>query len=226
MPGPGPGKIEAVPGVFTNITTDPERSRQGFRALCGGRLGGHGGRHSVHRLDLRDRHRQDQRAKRRRSEGCKGCKVLSIEDTPIGDLSNRMGQLTTSLLVEIRQGLDLLDRRQRPLLRLLGAVAAIRRRRSGRPAIPADLGGRRFGAGLPAHPRQAISDRHRRRAAAPAWLAVHRRNEPRLRRPAAERLRRARPSVHQRQHRQGRRRAEHVRSRQRLQAINTRRSGA
>jgi ribose transport system substrate-binding protein len=30
--------------------------------------------------------------------GCAGCKVLSVEDTPIGDLSNRMGQLTTSLL--------------------------------------------------------------------------------------------------------------------------------
>ncbi|MBV9702508.1 MAG: sugar ABC transporter substrate-binding protein, partial [Methylobacteriaceae bacterium] len=29
-----------------------------------------------------------------------GCKVLSIEDTPIGDLSNRMGQLTTSLLAK------------------------------------------------------------------------------------------------------------------------------
>ena len=31
-------------------------------------------------------------------EGCKECKVLSVEDTPIGDLANRMGQLTTSLL--------------------------------------------------------------------------------------------------------------------------------
>ena len=31
-------------------------------------------------------------------EGCPGCKVLAIEDTPIGDLANRMPQLTTSLL--------------------------------------------------------------------------------------------------------------------------------
>ena len=31
-------------------------------------------------------------------EGCAGCKVLAIEDTPIGDLANRMPQLTTSLL--------------------------------------------------------------------------------------------------------------------------------
>ena len=37
-PGPAPGKIEAVPGVFTNITTDPARGRQGFRPLCRGRL--------------------------------------------------------------------------------------------------------------------------------------------------------------------------------------------
>ena len=33
-------------------------------------------------------------------EGCSGCKVLSIEDTPIGELGNRMGQLTTSLLAK------------------------------------------------------------------------------------------------------------------------------
>ena len=59
--------------------------------------------------------------------------------------------------------------------------------------------------------------RDRRRAAASAGLADDRRTEPRLRRPAAERLRVARPPVHQRQHRQGRRRAEHLRPRQRLQ---------
>ena len=33
-------------------------------------------------------------------EGCSGCKVLTIADTPIADLSNRMGQLTTSLLAK------------------------------------------------------------------------------------------------------------------------------
>ena len=31
-------------------------------------------------------------------KACSGCKVLSTEDTPIGELQNRMGQLTTSLL--------------------------------------------------------------------------------------------------------------------------------
>jgi energy-coupling factor transporter ATP-binding protein EcfA2 len=33
-------------------------------------------------------------------KGCKGCSVLAIEDTPIGDLANRMPQLTTSLLAK------------------------------------------------------------------------------------------------------------------------------
>ena len=31
---PGPGKIDAVPGVFTNITHRPERGRQGLGPLC------------------------------------------------------------------------------------------------------------------------------------------------------------------------------------------------
>ena len=54
--------------------------------------------------------------------GCSGCKVLSIEDTPIGELGNRMGQLTTSLSPNTAT-LDLFDRGQRPLLRLRGAFA-------------------------------------------------------------------------------------------------------
>ena len=33
-------------------------------------------------------------------EGCSGCKVLEIVDTPIGELGTRMGQLTTSLLAK------------------------------------------------------------------------------------------------------------------------------
>ena len=36
----------------------------------------------------------------RGSRAAQGCKVLEVEDTPIGDLSNRMGQLTTSLLTK------------------------------------------------------------------------------------------------------------------------------
>jgi len=48
--------------------------------------------------------------------------VLSVEDTPNGDLSNRMGQLTTSLLSKYGKEWTVLDRRERPLLRLLRAA--------------------------------------------------------------------------------------------------------
>lgn len=33
-------------------------------------------------------------------EGCSGCKVLSVEDTPLGEVQNRMPQLTASLLTK------------------------------------------------------------------------------------------------------------------------------
>src|SRR5205823_14517250 len=36
---------------------------------------------------------------------CKGCKVVTIEDTPMGDLANRMPSLTTSLLARYGKGL-------------------------------------------------------------------------------------------------------------------------
>ena len=159
-------------------------------------------------------------------EGCTGCKVLSVEDTPIGDLANRMGQLTTSLLSKYGKAWtysiavnDLYFDFSAPALTSAGIDPGDR-------LSAADLRRRRLGAGVPAHPREAVSDRHRRRAAAPAGLAAGRRNEPRLRRREAERLRAAGASVHARQHRQGRRRAEHLRSRQRLQGRSTRRSGA
>jgi ribose transport system substrate-binding protein len=37
---------------------------------------------------------------RRVIKGCAGCKVLETEDTPMGDLANRMPSLTTSLLTK------------------------------------------------------------------------------------------------------------------------------
>ncbi len=33
-------------------------------------------------------------------EGCKGCQVLGIEDTPLAETSTRMPQLTTTLLTK------------------------------------------------------------------------------------------------------------------------------
>ena len=104
-------------------------------------------------------------------EGCKGCKVLAVEDTPIADLANRMGQLTTSLLSKYGKAWtysiavnDLYYDFSAPSLKAAGIDPA-----TGYPA--ADLGRRRLRAGVQAHPRQAISDRHRRRAAESAGLA-------------------------------------------------------
>jgi len=95
--GPGPGKINGVPGVFTNITTDPNEvaKASGLYAVVdsGGTAGVILFTDSIYAIATAKTN-----AEKAAIEGCTGCKVLSIEDTPIGDLSNRMGQLTTSLL--------------------------------------------------------------------------------------------------------------------------------
>src|SRR5580693_3944503 len=95
--GPGPGKIDAVPGVFTNITTDPNEvaKASGLYAVVdsGGTAGVILFTDSIYAIATAKTN-----AEKAAVEGCKGCKVLEIADTPIADLSNRMGQLTTSLL--------------------------------------------------------------------------------------------------------------------------------
>jgi ribose transport system substrate-binding protein len=97
--GPGPGKIEAVPGVFTNITTDPNEVAKAAGLYAVVDSGGTAGvilfTDSIYAIATAKTN-----AEKAAVEGCKGCKVLSVEDTPIGDLSNRMGQLTTSLLAK------------------------------------------------------------------------------------------------------------------------------
>jgi ribose transport system substrate-binding protein len=97
--GPGPGKIDAVPGVFTNITTDPNEVAKAAGLYAVVDSGGTAGvilfTDSIYAIATAKTN-----AEKAAVEGCKGCKVLSIEDTPIGDLSNRMGQLTTSLLAK------------------------------------------------------------------------------------------------------------------------------
>src|SRR5436305_3587487 len=97
--GPGPGKIEAVPGVFTNITTDPNEvaKASGLYAVVdsGGTAGVILFTDSIYAIATAKTN-----AEKAAVEGCKGCTVLEIADTPIGDLSNRMGQLTTSLLAK------------------------------------------------------------------------------------------------------------------------------
>ena len=95
--GPGPGKIEAVPGVFTNITTDPNEVAKASGLYAVVQSNGKAGvilfTDSIYAIATAKTN-----AEKAAVEGCSGCKVLSVEDTPIGDLSNRMGQLTTSLL--------------------------------------------------------------------------------------------------------------------------------
>ncbi|SEE99594.1 monosaccharide ABC transporter substrate-binding protein, CUT2 family [Rhizobiales bacterium GAS191] len=97
--GPGPGKIEAVPGVFTNITTDPNEVAKASGLFAVVDSGGTAGvilfTDSIYAIATAKTN-----AEKAAVEGCTGCKVLSVEDTPIGDLSNRMGQLTTSLLAK------------------------------------------------------------------------------------------------------------------------------
>ena len=95
--GPAPGKIEANPNVFTNITTDPNEvaKASGLYAVVdsNGTAGVILFTDSIYAIATAKTN-----AEKAAIEGCSGCKVLSIEDTPIGDLANRMPQLTTSLL--------------------------------------------------------------------------------------------------------------------------------
>jgi len=95
--GPKPGPDPTIPSVFTNVTTDPAEVAQsaGYEAVVhsNGTAGVILFTDSIYAIAM---------AKTALSKGavetCSGCKVLEVVDTPIGDLSNRMGQLTTSLL--------------------------------------------------------------------------------------------------------------------------------
>ena len=95
--GPKAGPDPSIPSVFTNVTTDPKEVAESAGYEAAVHSGGHAGvilfTDSIYAVAT---------AKTNLSkgafEGCGGCSVLEVVDTPIGDLSNRMGQLTTSLL--------------------------------------------------------------------------------------------------------------------------------
>ena len=95
--GPNAGPFAGIPQVFTNVTTDPKEvaTSAGLYAVI--KSNGHAGvilfTDSIYAIA-----NAKTDAEKAAVEGCSGCKVLVIEDTPIADLSNRMGQLTTSLL--------------------------------------------------------------------------------------------------------------------------------
>jgi ribose transport system substrate-binding protein len=95
--GPKAGKVDGIPQVFYNVTTDPLEvaKASGLYAVVdsGGTAGVVLFTDSIYAIATAKTN-----AEKAAVEGCSGCKVLSVEDTPIGDLANRMGQLTTSLL--------------------------------------------------------------------------------------------------------------------------------
>jgi ribose transport system substrate-binding protein len=95
--GPKPGPVDDVSEIFTNVGTDPVEvaTSAGLEAVV--KSNGHAGvilfTDSIYTIATAKTN-----AERAAVEGCKGCKVIAVEDTPLADLSNRMGQLTTSLL--------------------------------------------------------------------------------------------------------------------------------
>jgi ribose transport system substrate-binding protein len=97
--GPAAGPVEGIPQVFYNVTTDPLEVAKaaGLYAVVdsGGKAGVIFFTDSIYAIAIR---KSD--AARAAVEACSGCKALATEDTPIGDLANRMGQLTTSLLAK------------------------------------------------------------------------------------------------------------------------------
>jgi ribose transport system substrate-binding protein len=94
--GAAPGPIESPP-VFTNITTDPLEVAKAAGLFAVADSGGKAGvvifTDSAYAIAIR---KSDAIAEAVKS--CGGCEVLSVEDTPLADVSNRMPQLTTSLL--------------------------------------------------------------------------------------------------------------------------------
>jgi ribose transport system substrate-binding protein len=96
--GPTPGPVNDPP-VFTNVTTDP---REVAKAAAMYAIVDSGGTANV--IHFKDSNTTISTAKTNASEevikGCAGCSVLETEDTPMGDLANRMPSLTTSLLTK------------------------------------------------------------------------------------------------------------------------------
>ena len=96
--GPTPGPVNDPP-VFTNVTTDP---REVAKAAAMYAIVDSNGTANV--IHFKDSITTISTAKTTASEAvikaCAGCKVLETEDTPMGDLANRMPSLTTSLLTK------------------------------------------------------------------------------------------------------------------------------
>ncbi|TIW10447.1 MAG: sugar ABC transporter substrate-binding protein [Mesorhizobium sp.] len=95
--GAAPGKIDGAPSIFVNLGTNPEDVARAAGLYAVADSDGKAGvilfTDSIYAIST-----SKTNATKAAIEKCTGCKVLSVEDTPLADLSNRMGQLTTSLL--------------------------------------------------------------------------------------------------------------------------------
>ncbi len=95
---PAPGPITDPP-VITNVSTDP---REVAKAAALYAMVDSNGTANV--ILFKDSITTISTAKTNASaeviKGCTGCKVMEVEDTPMGDLANRMPSLTTSLLTK------------------------------------------------------------------------------------------------------------------------------
>ena len=119
---------------------------------------------------------------------CKGCTLLSEDNAPFGEVPQRTPGADQLAPPALRRQARLHPDLQRGLFRLRGADAEGRRHRSRRPAA-SDRRRRRQRVGLSAHPQRPVPGRDGSGAGLHAWLAAHRRAEPRLQQGAAERLR-------------------------------------
>ena len=94
--GPVAGKLPNSP-IFTNITTDPLDVAKASALLAVVDSNGHANvvlfTDSIYSIATAKTNAEAAVLK-----SCSGCSILAIEDTPLADVSNRMPQLTTSLL--------------------------------------------------------------------------------------------------------------------------------
>ncbi|MBB3459316.1 ribose transport system substrate-binding protein [Rhizobium sp. BK313] len=96
--GTTPGTIQGSP-IFTNVTTDPTEvaTAAGLYAVAdsNGTAKVVLFTDSAYQICITKTN-----AEKAAIEGCKNCKVLDVEDTPLGEASTRMPQLTTTLMAK------------------------------------------------------------------------------------------------------------------------------
>jgi ribose transport system substrate-binding protein len=101
--GMTPGKIKGS-NIFTNVTTDPVQVGKvaGLYAVAdsGGKANVILFTDSAYAITIAKTDAEEAAIK-----PCGGCKVLAVEDTPLGDVHDRMPELTTALLTMASAGL-------------------------------------------------------------------------------------------------------------------------